>query len=279
MADDATTRNRYRKMETGTHEESWGEDLNEDVIDLIDESQDGVTSFAVSGSVTLSSTDFVSNQARHRVLVISSGSGGTVTIPGRQKNYLVMVDTSVTGDTIFTTGSGRTATVKYSATTRNLVAIVCDGTNVDHQFDKTLYDLLKDYADALAFATQAGDYPALTGNQGKALGVNAAGNSVEWRYSRAPFTNVNSNITLAIGGNYRVDTSAARTLTLPAASGLEVAGDHIVVADKTGSAATNNITINRDGSDTIDGDTSFVIDVAKGAVTLCAVSGGWEVLR
>lgn len=273
MADAASTRNRLRKMETGTHEETWGDDLNEDVIDLIDEALDGWTSFTLSGSKTLTSTDYVTNEARARVLSVTSGSGGTVTLPGRQKNYIVRVDSTVTGNVTFTTGSGRAAVVKPSS----IVQIVTDATNVDHAYDKTLYDLLVAYADALAFSTQAGDYPALSGNSGKALGVNAAGDSVEWRYSRAPFTLVNSDVTLAIGGNYRVDTSAARALTLPAASTREALGDCIVIVDQTGTAATNNITITRAGSDTIGGDTTSVIDVNRGGVILMAISGGWEV--
>ena len=56
---------------------------------------------------------------------------------------------------------------------------------------------------------------------------------------------VSSNITMAANYNYFVDTSAARTLTLPASPSL---GDTIVVYDASGSAATNNITIARNSN-------------------------------
>lgn len=56
---------------------------------------------------------------------------------------------------------------------------------------------------------------------------------------------VSSNITMAANYNYFVDTSAARTLTLPASPAL---GDTIAVYDASGTAATNNITIERNGN-------------------------------
>ena len=54
-------------------------------------------------------------------------------------------------------------------------------------------------------------------------------------------TAVSSNITLAANNKYFVDTTAARTLTLPASPAL---GDEIQVFDATGTAGTNNITLN-----------------------------------
>jgi hypothetical protein len=54
-------------------------------------------------------------------------------------------------------------------------------------------------------------------------------------------TAVSSNVTLAANNKYFVDTTAARTLTLPASPTL---GDEIQVFDASGTAATYNITIN-----------------------------------
>jgi hypothetical protein len=53
-------------------------------------------------------------------------------------------------------------------------------------------------------------------------------------------TTVSSNVTLAANNKYFVDTTAARTLTLPASPTL---GDEIQVFDASGTAATYNITI------------------------------------
>jgi hypothetical protein len=51
---------------------------------------------------------------------------------------------------------------------------------------------------------------------------------------------VSSDIVLEFGNRYFVDTTAARTLTLPATPAL---GDEIQIFDATGNAGTNNITV------------------------------------
>jgi hypothetical protein len=51
---------------------------------------------------------------------------------------------------------------------------------------------------------------------------------------------ISANQTLVSYYRYLVDTSAARTLTLPAAPAV---GDEIQVLDSTNTAATNNITV------------------------------------
>lgn len=67
----------------------------------------------------------------------------------------------------------------------------------------------------------------------------------------ASITSVSSNITL--GDGYfvlLVDTSAARTLTLPSSP---TAGRMFIIKDSTGTAETNNITLARAGSESIEG--------------------------
>lgn len=89
-------------------------------------------------------------------------------------------------------------------------------------------------------------------------------------------TAVSSNITLASLNNYMVDTTAARTLTLPASASI---GDEIHIFDATGSAATNNITV-ANNSLKINGQaTSLTIDKAYAGVTLIYVGSayGWKV--
>lgn len=60
------------------------------------------------------------------------------------------------------------------------------------------------------------------------------------------------------------NTSAARTITLPLASTC-ASGQTFIIADESGGAATNNITIARSGLDTIDGGTSKIISINYGA--------------
>lgn len=62
-------------------------------------------------------------------------------------------------------------------------------------------------------------------------------------------------------------TAAARTITLPAASAVP-AGKTFIVKDESGGAGTNNITVQRAGSDTIDGATTKVVNTNYGSVRL-----------
>ena len=86
---------------------------------------------------------------------------------------------------------------------------------------------------------------------------------------------VSSNITMAANNNYFVDTSAARTLTLPASPTL---GDTIVIYDASGTAATNNITIARNGSNINGVADNAIIDVNQASSTLVYTGStlGWR---
>ena len=81
MVSTATTRNRFNKQGTGDNTNTWGTKLNGEVFDLIDEALDGYVAVTVSGNVTLTSTNYVTDQARMRQLWLSGDGGYTVTIP------------------------------------------------------------------------------------------------------------------------------------------------------------------------------------------------------
>ena len=91
-----------------------------------------------------------------------------------------------------------------------------------------------------------------------------------------PATAVSSNITLVSGNSYMVDTSSARTLTLPASASI---GAEIHIFDATGSAATNNITVSNNSLNINGQATSLTIDKAYAAVNLIYVGAtyGWRV--
>ena len=89
-------------------------------------------------------------------------------------------------------------------------------------------------------------------------------------------TSVSSNITLVSGYKYFVDTTAARTLTLPASPSL---GDEIVIYDASNSALTNNITVGSN-SNKIQGSVQDLIIDSNAAVAYLAYTGstyGWAV--
>jgi len=86
---------------------------------------------------------------------------------------------------------------------------------------------------------------------------------------------ISSNTTLVTGYRYFVDTSAARTLTLPASPSV---GNEIVIIDATSTAGTNNITLARNGNK-INGLTEdAVIDVNSAAAVLIYTGStiGWR---
>jgi hypothetical protein len=70
-----------------------------------------------------------------------------------------------------------------------------------------------------------------------------------------------------------VNRAGTVAINLPSASSR--AGYPLTIKDISGAAQANNITINRNGSDTIEGLTSLIINAAWGAYRLIPVSGGW----
>lgn len=90
-------------------------------------------------------------------------------------------------------------------------------------------------------------------------------------------TNLSSDVTVAAGYRYFVDTSAARTITLP--SGPTV-GDEIQLFDATGTGSTNNVTVNNN-SQKINGVLDSAIIDIDGFATVFVYTGstyGWRMI-
>jgi hypothetical protein len=71
----------------------------------------------------------------------------------------------------------------------------------------------------------------------------------------------------------QINKASAVTVNLPTAASRN--GYPIRIKDTSGVAQTNNITINPNGADTIEGLTSLTIAVAYGGYILYPVTGGW----
>ena len=94
-------------------------------------------------------------------------------------------------------------------------------------------------------------------------------------YKQEINVSISANTNLVAGRRYFVDTTAARTLTLPASPAV---GNEIQVFDATGLAGTNNITINSN-SGKINGAVQDLILDANGAVAILTYTGstyGWR---
>ena len=101
-------------------------------------------------------------------------------------------------------------------------------------------------------------------------------NSALGSYKQEVNLAVSSDITLVAGRRYFVDTTAARTLTLPASPTL---GQEIIVIDASESAGTNNITINSN-SGKINGtvqNATIDVDGAAASFIYTGATYGWRV--
>jgi len=101
-------------------------------------------------------------------------------------------------------------------------------------------------------------------------------NSTLASYKQEVNLTVSSNITLVAGRRYFVDTTAARTLTLPASPTL---GQEIVVVDASGTAGTYNITINSNSGKINGTIQNLTIDVDGAGASLIYTGStyGWRV--
>jgi len=121
--------------------------------------------------------------------------------------------------------------------------------------------------------------PVQTSASGKYLksdGTSVSWETVESAFVPMPSSSINTNTTLSAFNKYFVNTSAARTLTLPASPST---GDEIYIYDASGTAGTYNITVNRNGN-LINGTAgNLIIDVdgAGASLTYTGSTYGWKV--
>jgi len=76
---------------------------------------------------------------------------------------------------------------------------------------------------------------------------------------------------------YLVDSSSSE-LTLTLATSSMTNGKQIVFKDSTGSTSTNTITVQTEGSETIDGDTSFTIASDYTSITIVSDGNNWYII-
>lgn len=170
MTSSFSPRFRLNYQEPGDNLNTWGLVLNAGVFQLLEDAVAKRVAFSLSGAKTLTTANGATDEARCAFLDLTSGTGGTVTIPSAEKIYVVR--NGSTGDVTITTGAGGTAIIKSS----ELGMAVCDGGNV--------YPLgvgnqsFKAYVDALAFA--AAELPGQgPGSVGKF--IKSDGTSASWQ--------------------------------------------------------------------------------------------------
>jgi hypothetical protein len=185
----------------------------------------------------------------------------------------VIVNTTITlagsgsGSTVLQAASSASGTLTLPAATDTLVGQATSDTLTN----KTLT------SPSIGGATLTGTLTANSSAGSSGQFLQSTGNGVQWAYSGFITSAVSSNITLASNYNYFVDTSVARTLTLPSSP---AQGNEIHIFDSTSTAGTNNITVNSNGAKINGSVQNLVIDQNDAGVTLIYVGStyGWKVI-
>lgn len=199
MPSSPTTRNRLEKQAVGENVNTWGDKLNQTGLDLIDEAMDGVTTIAIaSTAVTLTSSNYATDQSRKRVLVFTGTLTGNtaVTVPSVEKLYEVDDQTTRAGFTLTLKTSGGTGYALRPGPQQ----VYCDATDVRRgtprldqlplptgSVDMNAQRLTnlptpsansdaatKKYVDDTAFSSASGSLPGQTGNAGRVLTTNGS---------------------------------------------------------------------------------------------------------
>jgi len=96
MADTPTIRKRLRKQSLGSNLNSWGDTKLNEVLDAIDQCMDGYESIALTGDLTLTTTNYTTaDQAKYRVINFTGSAGAVaVTFPSVEGWYLILNNNS-----------------------------------------------------------------------------------------------------------------------------------------------------------------------------------------
>ena len=129
MASTYTTRLRFEKQGDGENPNSWGDILNQNVIDLIDEAVAGYVVVSVSGSpISLSENNGAVDQSRNASLEFAGTltADVTITIPSHEKTYFLRNVATGSFAVKMKTASGSV----YSVPSSQNVFVACNGTDI-----------------------------------------------------------------------------------------------------------------------------------------------------
>lgn len=130
MASTPSTSLRLELMATGDQSGTWGDTTNTNLGTLLEQAITGVLSVAQgdTANLTLTNTDYVSNQARNAVINLTGAmtAARNVVVPTANKVYLIK--NSTTGGFVVTVKTNAGTGVEVAANTARWV--YCDGTNV-----------------------------------------------------------------------------------------------------------------------------------------------------
>ena len=200
---------------------------------------------------------------------ISGASGSFVRIPVADTNYTIVAS----GPTIVAYTSitaARTVTLPAaSLSAGQLIYIIDESGLLTSTLSITIQRAGSDTIEGQTSFVLSGQYAAIC------LESNGSNKWTVATYEELPVSVADANYTVAIREDCIIQyntLTAARVITLPAAT---TTGQRIILMDMSGScSATNTLTVNRAGSDTINGGTSVIVNTAYGSVTLVSNGAG-----
>ena len=213
----------------------------------------GFTAATLSGDVTMANT-------------------GAVTIAADSVTYDMMQDTTTNNRVL-------------GAATAGTVAEVQVATDMVADNAVTLAKMAGLTRASIIVGDASGDPSALAkGTSEQVLRVNTAGTDLEYAdaVGGAAWALKTGAYTAVAGDGVMVDTSSsAITITLPISSGPPSLGDFVRVLDATGNAATNNITVARNGNNIQGAAADLTIATNRAAIGLVYVNvaQGWVLIE
>ncbi|MBK25833.1 MAG: hypothetical protein CME70_17670 [Halobacteriovorax sp.] len=216
MASTPSERLALRLIGTGDFADTWGAELNSDTLALIDEAVSGVEEISLTGNVALSTTQYVSNESRNRVLRFTDGglaSEPTITLPATERWYVIH---NATGGTYALTFSNGSSTVSVAA---NIT------TAIIWQTGSTLYGI--DLATGTDVATVA---PQITNNN-----LQTVAGQIAPTNNLGTVAGISSDVTTVSGISANVTTVAGVSSDVTAVAGIssDVSGVNAIASDVT----------------------------------------------
>lgn len=188
---------RFELQFTGENINLWGDKLNA-VLTHVDYAVAGFLTKALTGNYALTTANATDDEARAAMIRFTGAGPFTITIPSVPKTYIIW--NSCGGAVTISTGAGDISVILPG----EIISVACNGADV-HRIQGTDFGgaqitsvadptspqgvATKAYADALAFAANAGILPGQAGSAGLFLYTNGA--VASWR---APATTDLSDI-------------------------------------------------------------------------------------
>jgi hypothetical protein len=215
MPSSATSRGRLEKQGSGENSNTWGHIKLNGVLDLLDEQIDGVEAIALTGNLTLSTTNYASDQQRNKAYRFTGTGSYQVAMPATE--WVKLFINATTGTLTVTNGTNST-----SIATGKTFWIASNGTNLYK--DTTVED-----ASAAAAASASAALDSATAAAGSATTAAGHASTASTQATNAA-TSATASATSATASASSATTAAGHVTT--AAGHVATAAGHVTTASE-----------------------------------------------